>query len=88
MVEFTRPSERADTTELEREREPETPECHPRSSGCVDKEFSEDFSESIEKPRRSTLISIITSAKLSTKKTLDKSRLQPRSKRTQPTIAD
>ena len=44
-----------------RERVPETPVCLPRSSGWGDKESSEDFSRSIEKPRRSPTISIITS---------------------------
>ena len=47
-----------------RERVPETPECQLRSSGCEDKEFLEDFSESIERPRRSLPPSIIISTLL------------------------
>merc|ERR1719424_551242 len=59
--ECTRLRERADTPVWEREREPETLECLSRSSGCEDKESLEDFSENIERQRRLTETSTITS---------------------------
>jgi len=53
--------EREDTPELVKERVPERQECQPKFFGLEDKEFSEDYSENIELPRKSINTNITNS---------------------------
>ena len=53
--------EEVDTPVPVKEEVPVNPECPPKFFGWEDKEFSEDFSENTESPRRSTSTNIISS---------------------------